>query len=355
MLQDMTDYYQEHFLEYHASTVRVDPASFLRPLADRLSPGAVVLDVGCGSGRDMRWLRRRGFRVTGFERCAGLAELARAHSGCRVIKGDFETFDFSTLSVDALVLVGALVHVPHGRFREVLGNILRALKSGGHALLTVKEGGGRTEYASGRVFYLWRERALRNIFTELHLIVVAGSRQVSKIRDTDLWLGYVLKKTGGMDPMGRKEMMKTIYTLSIECVWGAYLEAPFLRVVEVPSDMTLRDLHLLIQDLAGFDNDHLSTFYTANSLRGKKVWLTETGDLEDGHDDMDGGPLWDLALHDIYPLPKHKKLYYWFDFGDDWTFEIRRKGKGRPPASGVRYPRIIRGEGSKPEQYPPFE
>jgi hypothetical protein len=149
--------------------------------------------------------------------------------------------------------------------------------------------------------------------------------------------------------------MKTIYTLSIKCVWGAYFNDRFLRVIEVPSDMTLGDLHFLILNLSEFDNDHLSTFYTANTLRGKKVWFTESDEWEEGHDALSDGPLWDIPLHDIFPLPKHKKLYYWFDFGDDWKFEIRKKGKDKTPVSGVNYPRVIQEEGPKPEQYPIFE
>ena len=43
-----------------------------------------VLDIGCGSGRDLKWLRERGFSVTGFERSKGLAALARRHAGGRI-------------------------------------------------------------------------------------------------------------------------------------------------------------------------------------------------------------------------------------------------------------------------------
>ena len=64
---------------------------------------------------------------------------------------------------------------------------------------------------------------------------------------------------------------------------------------------------------------------------------------------------WDIPLHNVFPLPKHKKLYYWFDFGDDWKFEIRKKGKDGTPVSGVKCPRVIHKEGPKPEQYPTFD
>jgi len=191
----MKDYYEINAYQYHASTVQVDPASFLEPLARRLAPGATILDIGCGSGRDICWFKERGFRPTGLERSSTLADLARTHSGCAVLDADFETHDFSALSFDALVLVGALVHLPHNRLKEVLENILQALAPAGHALITLKEGLELIETSHGRTFYLWQDPDLRSIYAELNLTVVSFSRDISKVRDTDIWLGYVLKKS----------------------------------------------------------------------------------------------------------------------------------------------------------------
>jgi hypothetical protein len=54
------------------------------------------------------------------------------------------------------------------------------------------------------------------------------------------------------------------------------------------------------------------------------------------------------------PLPKGQKLFYWFDFGDDWKFEITLKdSKEKKP--GVKYPVVIEEKGRKPEQYPEFD
>ena len=192
----MKDYYQENHKKYHEQTAGIDPGSFLTPLVRCLAPRSSILDVGCGSGRDMRWLKDRGFRPTGFERSSGLAALAREHSGCPVLEGDFEGYDFSVMNADAILLVGALVHVPHERFSKIFSNIAQALSPESHVLLTLKEGVKTRDGAGGRVFYLWKDGALRAVFETLHLTVVDFSRQVSKIRKSDVWLGYVLKKQG---------------------------------------------------------------------------------------------------------------------------------------------------------------
>jgi cyclopropane fatty-acyl-phospholipid synthase-like methyltransferase len=100
-----------------------------------LNPGATILDVGCGSGRDLLWFKQRGFNVIGLERSGGLAKLAGENTGSQIIEADFEKYDFSQLSADAIALVGAIVHIPHNKMPEVLTSITRALKKDSNILL----------------------------------------------------------------------------------------------------------------------------------------------------------------------------------------------------------------------------
>jgi SAM-dependent methyltransferase len=149
------NFYEENHLTYFTSTVSIDPASFLEPFARCLAPGATILDVGCGSGRDLLWFAERGFSPTGFEKSPNLARLARQHAACPVIEGDFRDFDFSQLSFSALVLVGSLVHLSPDEFPVIFKKIRRALAPEGHILITLKEGVGTSTTADGRVFTLW--------------------------------------------------------------------------------------------------------------------------------------------------------------------------------------------------------
>jgi len=193
----MTDFYEANCEEYFLSTVDIEPSSFLYPLADLLQPGATVLDVGCGSGRDLLWLSEHGFQPTGFERSPKLADMARNHSLCPVIEGDFDSYDFSSLHFDALVLVGALVHVSKPEFPVILNSICQALVRSGHVLLTLKEGSGSKMFKDGRVFTLWAREELEAIFADSNLEVVNFTRSTSKLPADDVWLGYVLRLIDG--------------------------------------------------------------------------------------------------------------------------------------------------------------
>lgn len=61
------------------------PSPWVTRFAHLIPRGGTVLDVACGSGRHLRWLAARGFRVTGVDRdaqalaaSAGLGELIEA-------------------------------------------------------------------------------------------------------------------------------------------------------------------------------------------------------------------------------------------------------------------------------------
>ncbi|MBW2612111.1 MAG: methyltransferase domain-containing protein, partial [Deltaproteobacteria bacterium] len=132
------DYYQRHFLEYHTQTFNVDPASFLEPLTKYLQPGDRILDVGCGSGRDLLWFKNRGFVATGFERSAGLARLARQNT----------------------------------EMVEILASIAHSLREDGYILITLKAGNGINTLPDGRIFYLWNKSLLANLFDKLGLTLI---------------------------------------------------------------------------------------------------------------------------------------------------------------------------------------
>ena len=109
-----------------------------------------------------------------------------------------------------------------------------------------------------------------------------------------------------------------ILTLTIKCVFGHYLEEQCIRIIEFEENTSLYDLHDAIQDAVSFGRDHPFTFYIANSWRGQRQWLTEEEKWQDKEHDFST-----IKLKDIYPLGR-KKLYYLFDFGDQWTFEVRK-------------------------------
>lgn len=140
-----------------------------------------------------------------------------------------------------------------------------------------------------------------------------------------------------------------IHTIRIKCVGGMHWQHPFERTVEIESDTTLDELHDLTQILTDFDDDHCYDFFVGKSPHDVRNSLSRDEDYEPA-----SRKLKKITLDRVFPLPKGQKLFYWFDFGDDWKFEITLKGtKEKTP--GVTYPQLIAEKGPKPEQYPQVE
>lgn len=185
-------YYNEYAKAYFDKTSSLDSSFFLTPFISNLDKKSTVLDLGCGSGRDLLLLKTMGYRPIGFERSSVLAQMARDHSGCPVVEGDFEVFDFSALSVNALLFSASLVHLPHARVKSVLDNALYALDGHGMVYISLKEGNGISFDEVLRRFFLWKDSDLRMIFSELGLVII-DSRSTRSVRGTDeMWLSYTL-------------------------------------------------------------------------------------------------------------------------------------------------------------------
>ena len=141
-----------------------------------------------------------------------------------------------------------------------------------------------------------------------------------------------------------------IWTVKVECLFGAYLKERCIRVIELPEDTTLFGLHMAIQEAVHFDNDHLYEFYAGRSERSRR--LTFGGSGETPFDVSEGA---ELALNQIYPLPERFKLFYLFDFGDSWTFQITKLRQVKAPEPGAQYPRVVDQVGPDPKQYPSWD
>jgi SAM-dependent methyltransferase len=148
---DNSTYYTRNAKDYFDKTSSLDSSNYLNPFLSMLSPGDKILDLGCGSGRDLLLLKTLGFNPFGFERSPDLAGMARNLSGCPVIEGDFLTHDFSRYHANALIFSASLVHSPHREVAAVLDNVLYALNDGGFIFISVKEGDGLLKDSDGQI------------------------------------------------------------------------------------------------------------------------------------------------------------------------------------------------------------
>jgi SAM-dependent methyltransferase len=115
---------------------------FVDELADRLPPGARVLDLGCGNGAKISRLAGR-FEVMGVDISERQLELARAAvPGAVFMQADFARIEVPLNLFDAVTALYSLVHVPRDEQPDLLGRILHWLNPGGLFLASMSNVGG---------------------------------------------------------------------------------------------------------------------------------------------------------------------------------------------------------------------
>lgn len=98
--------------------------------------GQTVIDVGCGGGAMVRWLKSVGADVTGVE--CGLEALARARDSDpgnpgSYIEGEGQDLPIDDGTADVVTFFRSLHHVPEGEMVTALAEAYRVLKPGGTA------------------------------------------------------------------------------------------------------------------------------------------------------------------------------------------------------------------------------
>jgi hypothetical protein len=119
-----------------------------------------------------------------------------------------------------------------------------------------------------------------------------------------------------------------------------YIRPPIWRRIEVPSDVTLDELHLILQAAMGWTNSHLHQFKVGKIYYGEPS-IDEFSDLNLKDESK-------ARLHRVLSRPKQKMIYE-YDFGDGWEHEILLE-KVLQPDSGVRYPRCLGGARACPPE-----
>ena len=109
---------------------------FLRE-ALALEPGALLVDVGCGTGRHARALRAEGVRVVGVDVSAGLLQAAGERSPGDWVQADARRLPLRESSADAVMSVcqGGF-GITLGNDAQVFAHMVRVLRPGGRFALT---------------------------------------------------------------------------------------------------------------------------------------------------------------------------------------------------------------------------
>ncbi|MCR6475755.1 class I SAM-dependent methyltransferase [Variovorax sp. ZS18.2.2] len=162
----------------------------LRRLAAAVQPGAAVLEVGSGTGRDADFLETLGLKVRRTDATRAFLEL-QMQRGKRAELLNILTDDFGG-PCDAVLALCVLLHVERDLTDRVLHKVAGALRPGGAFLVSVRDETGAA--GDRRNLTFWDRAGFAARLEAAGLRVDWDDRHTDE--DGDTWLTFLAGKTG---------------------------------------------------------------------------------------------------------------------------------------------------------------
>ena len=188
-------YYNKNSVDFVDSTRDVDFREIQDKFLGLIAPKSLILDFGCGSGRDTKYFLSKGYIVEAWD---GSIELCKAASEFTQIDVKNKLFqDLSASSLyDGIWACSSILHLPLNDLILVMKKIESALKNTGVLYTSFKYGDYSGE-RNGRYFTDMTEDRFDEILQHcpsLHIIEIWQTGDVRQDRENEKWLNILLRK-----------------------------------------------------------------------------------------------------------------------------------------------------------------
>lgn len=186
------EYSRFHFKESFENRLE----TFIKFLSDR----TLVLDVGCGCGRDTKYLLERGINTIGIDLSKAMIEQARKYvPNATFLQMDMRKLEFEKASFSGALAMASVFHISKKQMPDLLTEFRRVLKDNGLLYICVMVGSGEKivekSAAVGemgpRFFAFYSMNELRDLLSQANFKIEYAF--VDKYLDVD-WLNIYAKK-----------------------------------------------------------------------------------------------------------------------------------------------------------------
>ena len=160
-----------------------------------LPSNAVILDFGCGSGRDTKFFLNRGYRVDAIDGSEKLCKIASKYTGIKIKQQLFSELNVQEV-YDGIWACSSILHLSKSELKDVFEKMLRALKSDGWIYTSFKlgtfEGMRRERYFTDFTIDTFTDFALQIEHLKIQEYWITGD--VRPERGDEKWLNLILQK-----------------------------------------------------------------------------------------------------------------------------------------------------------------
>ena len=188
-------YYDKFAEDYFKQTVQVDMKEAYARFLRYLSPSALIVDLGSGSGRDLAYFTQLGFVATGVDESERLCELAREYSGCSVLCCSLQSW-MPCEKYDGIWANASLLHLTSTELIRFWCRLSNVLVDNGVIFFSMKKGIATGRDSLGRYFTNFDENLARSLFeaaTDIQVIDHWESNDELQ-RNDFIWVNYICRK-----------------------------------------------------------------------------------------------------------------------------------------------------------------
>lgn len=188
-------YYEQAPEAFISGTLAADMSDTRSRFSRHLPEHAMILDFGCGSGRDAKAFLEAGYRVEAADGSGELCARASAYTGIQVKQMLFHELD-AVSRYDGIWACASILHLPKDELADVLGKIETALKPGG-VLYTSFKYGDFEGIKNGRYFTDFTEETLNAFWSRTMSMRIFDqwiTHDVRPGREEERWINILARK-----------------------------------------------------------------------------------------------------------------------------------------------------------------
>ena len=190
------DYYNNNAYRFTADTLDVEFSDIQEHFLAELQSGALILDFGCGSGRDSRYFLQKGYKVEACDGSEEMVKTATRNAGIPVKQMLFSELDEQE-KYDGIFACASILHVPSTELPDIIGKMKKAVKKGGILYVSFKYGSFEG-VRNGRYFTDLTEESLKQILDQvggLDIIRTGITGDARPGREDEKWLNVLLRRS----------------------------------------------------------------------------------------------------------------------------------------------------------------
>lgn len=145
------DYYNSNATQYFRNTVNVDMSECCDRFLKYVVPGGRIIDIGAGSGRDVKYFKDRGYVVEGIDASVEMCRLASDYSGIEVTCERIQDW-YPREKYDGIWANASLLHLSFNEIEDFVCRASGYLKLNGVFYISMKKGIQTGRDNNGRFF-----------------------------------------------------------------------------------------------------------------------------------------------------------------------------------------------------------